>query len=280
VAVTRSASRTALTAAAARAAHLIVDAPPTIFADPLAARLLGDEAEQLLSYHRQHGAHPVLAGARAQVVCRSRYAENRLAEAVERGTRQYVLLGAGLDSFAHRGDQAVRVFEVDHPTSQADKRERVSRVGLTGEVSYVDVDFDSDDLLGRLVGGGFDPSRPAVVSWLGVSMYLTPAVIEDTVARLGGLAAGTELILDYYLPEGLRDEDGQSYVDQVAQASAEWGEPWRSYFAPDELTELLRRAGYAYVIHSGQRESVPAAMWDRSDALRPARLAAIAHARI
>jgi O-methyltransferase involved in polyketide biosynthesis len=147
-------------------------------------------------------------------------------------------------------------------------------------VSYVDVDFDSDDLLGRLVGGGFDPSRPAVVSWLGVSMYLTPAAIEDTATHLGRLAAGTELILDYYLPESLRDESGQSYVDQVAQASAEWGEPWRSYFAPDELTELLRRAGFAHVIHNGQREAVPAEMWHRSDALRPARLATIAHARI
>jgi methyltransferase (TIGR00027 family) len=278
--VTRPASRTALTAAAARAAHLIVDAPPTIFADPLAALLLGDEAEQLLSYHRLHGAHPVLAGARTQVVCRSRYTKDRLADAVRSGTRQYVLLGAGLDSFAHRGDRTVGVFEVDHPASQADKRERVSRAGLTGEVSYVDVDFDSDDLLGRLIGGGFDPSRPAVVSWLGVSMYLTPAAIEDTAARLGELATGTELILDYYLPEGLRDESGQSYVDQVAQASAEWGEPWRSYFAPHELTELLRRAGFAHVDHSGQHETVPAGMWHRSDALRPARLAVIAHARI
>jgi methyltransferase (TIGR00027 family) len=278
--VTRPASRTALTAAAARAAHLVVDAPPTIFADPLAVRLLGDEAEDLLSYHRRHGSHPVLAGARTQVVCRSRYTEDRLAEAVTSGTRQYVLLGAGLDSFAHRGDRTVRVFEVDHPASQADKRERVSRAGLAGDPSYVDVDFEADDLLAQLVGGGFDPSLPAVVSWLGVSMYLTAAAIEDTAARLGGLAAGSELILDYHLPAGLRDEDGQSYVDQVAPASAEWGEPWRSSFAPDEMTELLRGAGFTHIGHSGQREMVPAGMWDRSDALRPARLATIAHARI
>jgi len=278
--VTRPASRTALTAAAARAAHLIVDGAPTIFADPLAARLLGDEAEQLLTYHRLHGAHLVLAGARTQVVCRSRYTEDRLADAVERGTRQYVLLGAGLDSFGHRNDQEVRVFEVDHPASQQDKRDRVSRAGLTGEVSYVDVDFDTDDLLGRLVGGGFDASLPAMVSWLGVSMYLTTDAIADTAARLGALAAGSELILDYHLPEELRDEDGQSYVDQVAPASAEWGEPWRSCFAPDEMTELLRRAGFGRVDHSGQRETVAETMWQRSDALRPARLAAIAHARI
>ena len=278
--MTRPASRTALTAAAARAAHLIVDGQPTIFADPLAAPLLGDQAEELLSYHRRHGAHLVLAGARAQVVCRSRYAEDRLAEAVGRGTEQYVLLGAGLDSFAHRCELPVRVFEVDHPASQADKRDRVGRAGLSGEVTYVDVDFETDDLLGRLVERGFDRSRPAVVSWLGVSMYLTADAIAATAARLGGLAAGSELILDYQLPEGLRDEAGQSYVDQVGPVSADQGEPWRSCFAPDAMGDLLRRAGFGSIDHSGQREMVPAAMWDRSDALRPARLATIAHARI
>jgi O-methyltransferase involved in polyketide biosynthesis len=95
-------SLTALTAAAARAAHLIVDNEPVIFADTLAQAMLGERAEELISYHRAHGTHPVLAGARAQVTCRSRYAEDRLAEAIGRGIGQYVLLGAGLDSFAYR----------------------------------------------------------------------------------------------------------------------------------------------------------------------------------
>src|SRR5262249_62282279 len=126
-----------------------------------------------------------------------------------------------------------------------------------GDVSYVDVDFDTDDLLGRLVGGGFDPSLPAMVSWLGVSMYLTTEAIADTAARLGALAAGSELILDYHLPERLRDDEGQAYVDQVAPASAGWGEPWRSCFAPDEMTQLLRPAGLASVDHRGQPETVP-----------------------
>src|SRR5262249_34075672 len=161
--------------AAARAAHLIVDAPPAIFADPLAAPLLGGDAEQLLSYHRRHGSHLVLAGARAQVLCRGRYVEDRLAEAIDRGTDRYVILGAGLDTFAHRSPLAdrVRVFEVDHPASQDDKRVRAAAAGLIGSVSYVDVDFEAEDLLARLVAGGFDRWRPAVVSWLGVCMYLT-----------------------------------------------------------------------------------------------------------
>ena len=127
-------SLTALTAAAARAAHLIVDNEPVIFADTLAQAMLGERAEELLSYHRVHGTHPVLTGARAQVTCRSRYAEDRLADAIERGIGQYVLLGAGLDSFAYRSPLAgrVRVFEVDHPATQEYKQRVREVAGLAG----------------------------------------------------------------------------------------------------------------------------------------------------
>jgi len=119
-----AASQTALTAAAARAAHLIVDQPPWIFTDTLAMALLGDQGPDLVQYHRAHGTHVVLTGARAQVTCRSRYAEDALAAAVGRGVTQYLILGAGLDSFSYRSDLArmVRVFEVDHPDSQESKR--------------------------------------------------------------------------------------------------------------------------------------------------------------
>lgn len=118
-------SLTAQTAAAARAAHLIVDDEPRIFADTLAEAMLGERAEEFIAYHRAHGTHPVLAGARAQVTCRSRYTEDRLARGIEHGIGQYVLLGAGLDSFAYRSPLAgrVRVFEVDHPVTQEWKRQ-------------------------------------------------------------------------------------------------------------------------------------------------------------
>ena len=152
-------SLTALTAAAARAAHLIVDTEPVIFADTLAQAMLGERAEELISYHRAHGTHPVLAGARAQVTCRSRYAEDRLADAIGRGIGQYVLLGAGLDSFAYRSPLAgqVRVFEVAPPATQEYKR-RVREVaeggGRAGGLRFVAVDFGRDSLgeaLGRAV---------------------------------------------------------------------------------------------------------------------------------
>ena len=278
-------SLTALTAAAARAAHLIVDTEPVIFADTLAQAMLGERAEELISYHRAHGTHPVLAGARAQVTCRSRYAEDRLADAIGRGIGQYVLLGAGLDSFAYRSPLAgqVRVFEVDHPATQEYKR-RVREVaeggGRVGGVRFVAVDFGRDSLGEALGRAGFDAEQPALVSWLGVTMYLDESAIEATVAVLGGFAPGSEVVVDYMLPAGMRDAAGQMYADLVGQAAAEWGEPWRSAFAPGAMAALLARHGFGPARDVRQRDMIPAAAWDRSDALRPAELFRIAHAAI
>ena len=244
-------SQTALTAAAARAAHLVVDNEPVIFADTLAQAMLGERAEELISYHRAHGTHPVLAGARAQVTCRSRYAEDGLADAIGRGIGQYVLLGAGLDSFAYRSPLAgrVRVFEVDHPATQAYKR-RVRGVadgagtagGAAGGVRFVAVDFGRDSL-GGAGAGGVRRGQPALVSWLGVTMYLDESAIEATVSVLGGFAPGSEMVVDYMLPAGMRDAAGQMYADLVGQAAAEWGEPWRSVFTPEAMAALLARHG-------------------------------------
>ena len=278
-------SLTALTAAAARAAHLIVDTEPVIFADTLAQAMLGERAEELISYHRAHGTHPVLAGARAQVTCRSRYAEDRLADAIGRGIGQYVLLGAGLDSFAYRSPLAgqVRVFEVDHPATQEYKR-RVREVaeggGRVGGVRFVAVDFGRDSLGEALGRAGFDAEQPALVSWLGVTMYLDESAIEATVAVLGGFAPGSEVVVDYMLPAGMRDAAGQMYADLVGQAAAEWGEPWRSAFAPGAMAALLARHGFGPTRDVRQRDMIPAAAWDRSDALRPAELFRIAHVAI
>jgi methyltransferase (TIGR00027 family) len=270
---------TALTAAAARAAHLIVDNEPVIFADTLAQAMLGERAEELISYHLAHGTHPVLAGARAEVTCRSRYTEDRLADAIGRGIGQYVLLGAGLDSFAYRSPLAgrVRVFEVDHPATQEYKR-RVR--GVADEVRFVAVDFGRDSLGEALGRAGFDAGQPAVVSWLGVTMYLDESVIEATAAVLGGFAPGSEVVVDYMLPAGLRDAAGSMYGDLVGRAAAEWGEPWRSVFAPAAMAALLARHGFGPARDVGQRDMIPAAAWDRPDALRPAELSRIAHAAI
>jgi methyltransferase (TIGR00027 family) len=278
-------SRSALTAAAARAAHLIVDDQPTIFADTLAAALLGERAEELIAYHERHGTHPVLVGARVQVTCRGRYAQDALARAVRAGVTQYVLLGAGLDSFAYRdGPLAgrVRVFEVDHPASQEFKRAALAaaRVEVPDSVRYVPADLARDPLIQCLAAAGFDAAAPAVIAWLGVTMYLTAQAVAETLAAVAGLAPGTELIADYLLPEDARDEAGALYGALVAQASAEQGEPWRSYFTPDQMADLAGRAGFGAVRAVSQRDTIPAALWQRADSLCPARLAVLFHGTV
>ena len=294
-------SQMALTAAAARAAHLIVDHEPVIFADELAAALLGERAEEFISYHRAHGTHLVLSCARAQVLCRSRFTEDQLAACVRGGISQYVILGAGLDSFAYRpgpgrpglGRPAprhpgpgspgpVRVFEVDHPATQQWKRGQLGAAGIPvpDSVSFVALDFERDQLAGRLAQAGFDPSRPALVSWLGVTMYLTEGAISQTLAGIGGFAPGTQLITDYMLPAALRDETGEAYVGLVAPVAAERGEPWLTFLAPDAMSALLARHGFGRVGHVRQRDSIPAALWDRADSLRPADLSVLARATI
>jgi methyltransferase (TIGR00027 family) len=277
-------SQTALTAAAARAAHLIVDSAPPIFADGLAAALLGERAEELIGFHRAHGGHPVLSGARAQATCRSRYAEDRLARCVRRGVSQYVILGAGMDSFAYRSPLAgqLRVFEVDHPATQHWKRRQLSaaRIAIPGGVTFVPLDFEADSLAGLLIQSGLDPSRPALVSWLGVTMYLTREAISQTLAVIGDLAPGTEIVADYMLPAAMRDTGGAAYAEAIMPVAAERGEPWLSVLAPAEMSALLESHGFGQVRHVRQRDAISAALWDRPDCLRPMELSVLAGATV
>jgi methyltransferase (TIGR00027 family) len=280
--VIAASSQTAFTAAAARAAHLIVDQPPWIFADTLALDLLGDQGPELVAYHREHGTHVVLSGARGQVTCRSRYAEDNLAAAVGRGVSQYVLLGAGLDSFAYRSDLAerVRVFEVDHPGSQETKRQRLLAAGIAvpENVKFVPFDFEAESLLDVLTGNGFDRRQPAFVSWLGVTMYLTEPAIGQTLSEIGRLAPGSEIVADYMLPADLRDEEGSAYADQVAPVAAQRGEPWLSFLSPAQMSDLLESGGWTPLRHFRQSDVGDTATWDRVDSLHPVSLSMIAHA--
>ncbi len=273
-----------MTAAAARAAHLLVDSEPRIFADSLAALLLGDKAETYLRYHREHGDHPLLAGTRAQATCRSRFTEDQLALAAARGTAQYVILGAGLDSFACRSELAgrLRVFEVDHPATQQRKRALLAAAGLAEPptLTWVPVDFETGELIAALTAAGLDPAAPAFVSWLGVTMYLTAEAIGATLASLSRLAPGSELVTDYMLTADLRDADGVAYADLVMPDSERRGEPWLSFFTPEQMTGLLTRHGFTGVRDVRQRDAVSAALWERTDLLRPIELSRLCHATV
>jgi len=277
-------SNSALTAAAARAAHLIVDKEPFIFADTLALALLGDYAEELVSFHRLHGDHAALSGSRAQAASRSRYTEDRLAAAAGRGVRQYLILGAGLDTFAYRSPLAgaVRVIEVDHPATQEWKRRALTAAGIVvpSGVAFVPADLAEGDLGEVLRRAPLDLASPVFVSWLGVVMYLASADVGATLTALGGLAPGTEVVADYLLAPGLRDEAGRHYAELVGRASAERAEPWLSSFEPRELTAIASAAGFGAVRHSPQRDTVPAALWERDDAVAAAELFALLHATV
>lgn len=260
----------------------MVDQPPYIFSDTGAAAILGDLAAGLVRYHEENPSHPVLATARGQVLCRSRYAEAHLTAAAAAGVRQYVLLGAGLDTFACRSALAgqLAVWEVDHPATQAWKRGALAsaHIGASARVTFIPAEFGSGSLAPALQAGSFDFGRAAVISWLGVTMYLDDHAIRDTLAALSGCAPGTELIFDYMLPAGLRDETADSYVRQVAAAAADRGEPWLTFASPAEITALLAEFGFTVAEHVRQRDAIPAELWERLDALRPVELSVIARA--
>ncbi|MEV4799755.1 SAM-dependent methyltransferase [Nonomuraea sp. NPDC049421] len=259
-------SQTALMAAAARAAHLLVDDEPHLFRDTLAAPLLGALAEKPLEYHRAFGDHVVLAGTRAQVTARSHYTERRAAESAAAGVRRHVVLGAGLDTYAWRARPGVHVIEVDHPGTQGWKRDLMAAAGLDrpSRLTFTPLDLETGDLTALLAG-----DEPAFVSWLGVTMYLTGEAVAATLAALGRLPAGSEVIIEYALPPALRDERGTAYAEFAIEAAAERGEPWLSFFAPEDLTALLKRHGLEAVEHVRQEDCVEDALWRRRDALRP-----------
>ncbi|MGK5543155.1 class I SAM-dependent methyltransferase [Streptomyces sp. URMC 127] len=274
-------------AAAARAAHLLVDGTPSLFADTLAQAFLEERAEELLGYHHSYGAHPILAGARTTAVTRSRYVEDRLTVLAGRGVDQYVILGAGLDSFAYRSPLAerVRVFEVDQPATQEWKRALLTRTGarVPSSTVFVPVDFERESawsLAGHLVRAGFDTDSPALVSWLGVTMYLTREAIGQTLGAVSTFAPGTELVVEHLLPDGLRDDIGQAYAEHVMAAAAEQGEPWQTFLSTEQMASLLRAHGLQPVESVRQHEALAPAEWERADALRPFTLSVLARASV
>ena len=227
----------------------------------------------MIPYHRASGSHPVLAGTRAVVTTRSRFAEDRFALAADRGVDQYVILGAGLDSFAYRSGlgSRVRVFEVDAPATQQWKRQKLSTEGIEPvcDLTFVSLDLRGEPVVERLAAAGFSTDRPAFVSWLGVSFYLDAESVAAALAALSSLAPGSELVMDYVVPPELRDEGGQAYAGFAMPVAESSGEPWKSAFTPPNMERLLYENAFETLEHVGQRDCVEPSLWQRSDALQP-----------
>jgi methyltransferase (TIGR00027 family) len=241
----RPPSRTALGAAGYRAAHQLLEGGK-VFSDPFARTILGDGADAIIA---GLSAGPAQQRMRLFMATRSRFAEDCLGTAVSRGVRQAVILGAGFDTFALRNpysDLGLRVFEVDHPATQAWKRKRLSEVALAipASLTFAAIDFENDDLGLGLRDAGFDPGRPAFFIWLGVVPYLGRPAIAATLRYIASIPE-SEVVFDYSEPLENYPPEGRAAIAALAAYTAEIGEPWLSHFDPDEIAQELRGYGFA-----------------------------------
>jgi methyltransferase (TIGR00027 family) len=260
-------SRTAQRVAVRRAAHQLLDRP-LILEDPYALKIIGPDAEAA-TMAKAHGQ--VSSSFRAFMAVRSRYSEDELANAVARGVRQYVVLGAGLDTFAWRNlFSEVRVFEVDFPATQHWKRQRLANVGM-GEppsLTFAPVDFESQTLANGLQKAGFRADQPAYFSWLGVTMYLTAEAFDATAGFIGALPAGSGVTFDYAVERSELGVFEKIALDHLGRKVAAMGEPFQLFFKPAELAARLRALGFRDIEDVGKDELNTRYLANRHDGLR------------
>jgi methyltransferase (TIGR00027 family) len=270
----RGPSRTAITTAMLRAAHYILDAEPKILDDRFArtfARFANDD--QLLQALNE-ASYPDVRRMRTLFALRNRYAEDELRKAIEHGTSQYIILGAGLDSFAYRCSElmeALDVFEVDHPASQAWKRARVAELGIETprRLHYVPIDFERETLTAGLTRAGIDFTDRTFFSWLGVTQYLSAGVVLGTLREVAKLATpGSEIVFQFVVPAASLPGNEGSLVETLAARAAAVGEPWLSFFEPEELEAHLRQMGFTKVFHFGPQQATERYLLGRTDDLR------------
>lgn len=239
-----------------RAAHLYYDDSPKVFEDPVAMEILDPGLRVFLKFRLVFKAAQAiwpLKPARAQILVRSRYAEDRLDEAIARGVRQYVILGAGFDTFAVRrrsADPRLEIYELDRKASQDAKAEKLARLGHVEPdlVRYVPIDFESGSVWEGLRDAGYDRERPAFFSWLGVVHYLTEGAFLRTLEQIADAAmAGSELVFDYQAERGQLSPKAAKVKAQVELAAKTRGEPIHGAYEPGRLEVLVRRLGWHVV---------------------------------
>jgi methyltransferase (TIGR00027 family) len=247
-------SRTARAAAFHRTVHQVLE-QGRIFADPLALRILGEDAEAIAGRAGEYASGRRM---RIFIAARTRFAEDALAAAVERGVRQLVVLGAGLDTYAYRGAwrDRVRIFEVDHPATQAWKRQLLADAGIAAPASltFAPVDFERETVADGLAAAGFDPQQQTFFTWLGVVPYLTEQAVWSTLSFIAGLRNGAHVVFDYSdPPDSLSPEMRASHHRRAAHV-ADLGEAFKSCFEPDQLGIKLTELGFSEVEDLGPRQ--------------------------
>lgn len=262
---------TAVRTALWRALHLEVDPPPHVFDDRIGLELAAPEPR----WQNQPDMSSFTRPFRASILARARFVEDLVAEQIGRGVGQFVVLGAGLDTFAQRrADLAsrVRVFEIDRPGPQAWKRRRLHELGwgIPSFLQLVPVDFEAgDDWARRLVEAGFDIARPAIVASTGVSMYLTREAIAATLQQVAAFACGSTLVMSFMLPIEMADPEIRPGIERAAAGARASGTPFLSFFTPAELLALAREAGFQDPQHVSAAALAERYFADRTDGLRP-----------
>jgi methyltransferase (TIGR00027 family) len=252
-------SKTAWDAAVHRAVHQVLE-QGSIFADPLALRLVGHDldGDDLDGLVQEATERPSSKKMRIFVAVRARFAHDTLAAAVERGVSQVVVLGAGLDTYAYCNpfQDRVRIFEVDHPATQAWKRELLAKAGIPipPALTFVPIDFERQTLTASLRAAGFDGARQSFFTWLGVVPYLTAAAIDSTLAYIVGLDAGSHVVFDYSDPPETFTIEARDDHNARAERVAQMGEAWITHFEPAKLRSKLLRLGFTEIEDLGPRE--------------------------
>jgi methyltransferase (TIGR00027 family) len=263
---TGRASKTALRVAIRRAAHVLADSPP-ILNDPIAVRLIAPRFARDLD----RAMEKVARDFRAFMAARSRFVEDELAKAVALGVTQYVVLGAGLDTFAYRNPfPSLRVFEVDFPATQDWKRSLLERAGiaLPDSLAFVALDFEHKALAVGLSEAGFDESRPAYFGWLGVVPYLTMEAFIATLGDIVRLPEGTAISFDYAFPPDTLTPQRRAIFDRLAARVSAAGEPFRLFFAPEQLERELCALGFRSIEQTNIDKLNELYFQDRADGLR------------
>ena len=240
-------SKTAYGVALRRAAHQLFD-DPKILDDPLALRIVGEKAAGALRAKQTEAQNPISRAFRAFVAARSRYAEDQLAVATHREATQYVILGAGLDTSAYRCRHfGLRVFEVDHPATQAWKREclQAASIAIPLSLTFVPIDFERNTLANGLQQSGFDLDSPAFFSWLGVTPYLTRGACLTTLAAIANLPSPSAVVFDFAVRRDLLNFPQKLALYALSRRVAAAGEPFRLFFDPGTLADDLQGLGFS-----------------------------------
>jgi methyltransferase (TIGR00027 family) len=264
--------RTAVIVALWRAVHLQVDPPPHVLDDEIGLKLAAPGEGWL---HRPDMDPRFTRFFRAAIVARSRFIEDLVVEQAGPGIDQYVILGAGLDTFAQRRPEIasrLRIIEVDRPGPQAWKRKRLIELGfgIPKWLRLVPVDFETGgSWWERLKVGGFDASRPAVVASAGVSMYLTKDAIAATLRQVAVLAPGSTLVMTFILPLEFLEPEERPWREAAEKGARASGTPFISFFTPAEMLTLAREAGFKEVRHVSAANLTQQYFTGRTDGLRP-----------